>query len=104
MEIKDQKQPQSGCVLEQTRLSLSELCAVCTVNSALVLEMVQEGILEPVGGTAADWSFSGTSVRRVRVVRDLQHDLDVNLPGAALALDLLEELERLNALLGRPRG
>ena len=35
-----------------------------------------------------------------RVIR-LQHDFEVNLPGAALALDLLEEIERLRRSAGR---
>ncbi|HRP35895.1 MAG TPA: chaperone modulator CbpM, partial [Gammaproteobacteria bacterium] len=30
-----------------------------------------------------------------QVAMRLHHDLDVNLPGVALALDLLEEIERL---------
>jgi len=36
-------------------------------------------------------------VRRVRCALRLESDLGVNLAGAALALDLLEELNRLRA-------
>ncbi len=48
--------------------------------------------------SAADrsqWRFSGFALMRVQRVLRLQHDFGVNLPGAALALDLLEELDRL---------
>jgi chaperone modulatory protein CbpM len=37
----------------------------------------------------------------VRITRNLQRDLGVNTPGAALALELLEELEQLRARLRR---
>ena len=43
----------------------------------------------------AQWRFSGVALTRVQRVIRLQHDFGVNLPGAALALELLEELERL---------
>jgi hypothetical protein len=33
----------------------------------------------------------------VRRALRLQHDLELNLPGAALALELLDEIERLRA-------
>jgi chaperone modulatory protein CbpM len=38
-------------------------------------------------------------VRRVRTVVRLQRDLGVNLPGAALALELLERIEELQRRL-----
>jgi chaperone modulatory protein CbpM len=47
------------------------------------------------GGERTHWRFSGRSLHRAQVARRLHEDLDVNLPGIALALDLLEEIERL---------
>jgi hypothetical protein len=41
------------------------------------------------------WRFHIGSVRRVRMVRRLQRDLGVNLPGAALALELLDRIAKL---------
>jgi chaperone modulatory protein CbpM len=43
------------------------------------------------------------SLVRIRIARRLQADLDLNLPGIALALDLLEELAQLRAQLRIPR-
>ena len=80
---------------ESVELSLAELCSVCSVEEALVVEIVAEGIVEPIGGTRAQWRFSGVALTRVRRVIRLQHDFGVNLAGAALALELLEELQRL---------
>jgi chaperone modulatory protein CbpM len=41
------------------------------------------------------------SLRRIRCAERLEEDLGVNSAGAALVLDLLEELERLRTRLGR---
>ena len=79
---------------ESIEFSLTELCAVCGVSEALVVEIVAEGIVEP-RGAGRDWRFSGVAVTRIRRVIRLQHEFDVNLPGAALALELLDEIERL---------
>ena len=87
----------NGVLLEEeVEFSLGELSRACSVNAEWILLLVEEGILEPVTGTAeSDWRFTGTSLQRVRITRHLQRDLGVNLAGAALALDLLEEIESL---------
>ena len=80
---------------DSIEFSLEELCAACRVSEQLIVEIVAEGIVEPIGVDRAQWRFSGVSVTRIwRVIR-LQEEFDVNLPGAALALELLEEVERL---------
>lgn len=92
----------SGDVLEEdTELSLADLCRACQEPAERIFELVAEGVVEPVGREPSHWRFQGTSVRRVRCVKRLEHDLGVNLAGAALALDLLEELETLRVRLRR---
>jgi chaperone modulatory protein CbpM len=86
----------SAMLLDDTvELSLAELCAACRVSEELVIDIVAEGIVEPLGVERAQWRFSGVAVTRIQRVIRLQHEFDVNLPGAALALELLEEIERL---------
>jgi chaperone modulatory protein CbpM len=80
---------------DSVEFSLTELCAACRVSEELVVEIVAEGIVEPVGRDRAQWRFTGVALTRVQRVLRLQEDFGVNLPGAALALELLEELERL---------
>ena len=92
----------SGLLLdEMSSVSLDELCHACRVRSEWIIELVDEGILEPRGGEHHAWRFPGASLQRVRTVRRLQRDLGVNLAGAALALDLMDELELLRARLRR---
>jgi chaperone modulatory protein CbpM len=77
--------------------SLVDLCRCCSVKAETIIEMVDEGMLSPYGLTPADWRFGGTSLRKVEITLNLQRDLGINLQGAALALDLLEEIEVLRA-------
>jgi chaperone modulatory protein CbpM len=80
---------------DSVEFSLTELCEACRVSEELVVEIVAEGIVEPLGPDRAQWKFTGVALTRVQRVLRLQEDFGVNLPGAALALELLEELERL---------
>ncbi|AJF05459.1 chaperone modulator CbpM [Geoalkalibacter subterraneus] len=92
----------SGSLLDdRTTLSLAELSRACTVTAERVIELVEEGILEPQGSEPLHWRFPGSSLRRARTALHLQRDLDINLPGVALALELLDELERLRCELMR---
>lgn len=92
----------SGTIFDDTtEITAVELCRVCGVEASLVDELVQEGILEPTGGKADRRRFTYASVRRTRTVVRLQRDLGVNLPGAALALELLDRIEDLRSRLRR---
>ena len=90
----------SGKLLEEdSDVTLSQLCEACAVQAQAIEAMMEEGIVDPTGGDVGTWRFTRTSVVRVRTVLRMQRDLDVNLAGAALALDLLERIEALQARL-----
>lgn len=92
----------SGIVLDESlTLTLNELCEYCGVEESIVIEMVREGIAEPIDEASTQWQFSGRSVARIRIAHRLRRDLHVNLAGAALALDLLEEIEFLRTRSSR---
>jgi chaperone modulatory protein CbpM len=65
---------------------------------------VSEGVLSPAGSSPEDWRlpedwrFSGDSLRRAKTAAHLTHDLELNVPWVALALDLLDEIAQLRAL------
>ena len=92
----------SGHILEdENRLTLRQLCDACAVRAEYIIELVDEGFIEPSGVERSHWCFNGISIRRVQKAKRLQHDLGVNLAGVALALDLIDEIERLQVRLGR---
>jgi chaperone modulatory protein CbpM len=91
----------SGEVVEV--VSLAELCRSCGVRAEWVVELVEEGILEPEGTAPARWRFSALAITRVRTAWHLQRDLGVNKAGIAVALNLMDEREALHHLVRRLR-
>ena len=98
-------------VLDEEEITLADLTRTCRVHAEWVMELVDEGVIEPrtpqaARAAAPQWRFSATTIVRVEKARRLQHDLGVNLPGVALALQLLDRIDALEARLrsaaGRP--
>ena len=86
---------------EHVELSLADLARRGAVHLELIIELVQEGVLEPQGEAPEYWRFSGPDLLRLRRAINLQRDLELNLPGIALAMELLDELEELRAKTAR---
>lgn len=101
MSDKDPNITEIHVIDERTVITLRELCRSCAVDAEFIETLVEHGILDPTGGREPHWSFPASSLRRTRVTIRLQRDLGVNVAGAALALDLLERIEALEAQLKR---
>lgn len=94
----------TGEIFEEiTVLSIEDLSRLCAVDRTHMMELIDEGVLDIVQIDAAEWRFNGAALRRARLALRLQRDLDVNLPGVALALNLMEELDQLRREL-KARG
>ena len=92
----------TGLILEdQTELSLDDLCRACAAQAGRIVELVDEGLLTPAGTAPGEWRFTGVHLHRARVALRLESDLGVNLAGAALALELLDELDALRERVQR---
>tara|TARA_R110002072_G_scaffold6717_15_gene38471 strand:- start:5197 stop:5496 length:300 start_codon:yes stop_codon:yes gene_type:complete len=82
-------------------LSLQDLCRFCQAEEAWVIELVDHGVLEPMGSTTGNWRFVGASIVRAKKARRLNRDLGINTAGVALVLDLLEERDAIMRRLAR---
>jgi chaperone modulatory protein CbpM len=76
-------------------LTLEEICNTCGVSVEFIQELIQHGILDIDNIAIEHYRFHPVHMRKVRTVIHLQTDLEVNLPGAALVIDLMEELDEL---------
>lgn len=86
---------------EEVEISLHDVCLACSTTTEWVVELVEEGVIEPIDYAESDWRFAGPSLVRARAAIRLQRDLDINLAGVALALDLMEEMESIRERLRR---
>ena len=92
----------AGQILDESVwFEFSEFCTSLHIERSWVVELVDHGVLEPRGAAPHDWRFPASAVARVRSAERLVNDLGVNLAGAAVILDLLEERRQL---LDRLRG
>jgi chaperone modulatory protein CbpM len=80
-------------------LTLTDLCRISGCSAEWVLELVEEGILEPSAKSTGGARFDSSTITVLRKVQRLQADLRVNLPGIALVLSLTEENARLKRRL-----
>ncbi len=87
---------------EDVRWTQVEICEVCNISVEQLVDYVSEGLIEPVGRKPTEWRFQGATLQRIRFAKSVRQDLGVNAAGAALALDLLQEISRLQRKLGRP--
>ncbi len=92
-----------GSVVEEDLLLTTvELCRAVRTSQQQVEVWVYEGVLQPTGESTDEWRFGGDSLARVRLATRLMHDLEINTPGVALALDLLDRIAELERTpLGR---
>src|SRR5512141_446678 len=89
-----------GQMLDETVwIELTDFCTALHVERSWVVELVASGLLEPRGADPQGWRFPASALPRARSTARLVNDLGVNLAGAAVILDLLEERRQLLARL-----
>lgn len=80
---------------ENNEFTLKELCDMFRVHAQFIEDLIDEGILNPRGSRPQEYRFTAVEIKRIQISIRLKDDLRVNLPGTALALNLLEEIEEL---------
>lgn len=91
-------------VEHEVEFTLVELSRACRADSEQLVALVYEGVLTPRGDDPQQWRFGGTTLQRARAALRLTRDLELNAAGAALVLDLLDEIDSLRSQLRRLGG
>lgn len=91
--------------LEETagHFTLREICERGECHAEFVIKLVSYGVLTPVDEipSTRDWAFDSAALLRLRKAQRLQRDLKINLPGLAMALDLLDEVDGMRREIDR---
>jgi chaperone modulatory protein CbpM len=89
----------TGAIFDESAvLSLKDLSRMCLVDERHIMEFVEEGVLNVIE-IRSEWHFSGDALRRARLAVRLERDLELNLAGVALAVELIEEIAQLRRQL-----
>ncbi len=88
-------------VRDAPELSLDDLCTACGLSREQITAYAVEGVIEPKETEPVRWRFSHLSLVQLRRAARLEHDLGLNVPGVALALDLISQVETLKRQLAR---
>ena len=82
---------------EDVLMNLNDLSRLCHTEPHFIIALVEYGVLEPRVDRREEWFFSGESIGRIQTILRLTQDLEVNLSGAAVIVELLEELDELRS-------
>lgn len=97
-----------GIVLdEHTTLTFTEVCQHAHISEEMLMDWIMHGLLGEVTPPLAKRTFDANLLTRIHTAHRLHRDLEVNMQGAILALDLLDEIATLRnelAILRRSTG
>ena len=71
------------------------ICNSHNVTKEIIAEMVSWGIADPTGAKPDKWLFSQNDYERIGSATRFNRELNINIAGAALALELLDELDKV---------
>ncbi|WP_417567461.1 chaperone modulator CbpM [Marinobacter sp.] len=83
--------------------TLREICERGECHAEFVINLVDYGIIAPLEDLpeAGQWQFSVEALGRLRKAIRLKRDLKINLPGLAMSLELLDELDDMRREVAR---
>ena len=98
---------QMGELLDDDTLSLQDLARACRRAPEWVRDHVEAGVIETITHVstrhADEWHFTSTTLVRARRIAQLETTFDADPHLAALAADLMEEVQQLRRQLAQTR-
>ena len=91
-----------GTLMEESWLTIEQMAAACRAEPEWLIRHLDEGLFPAAESVAGVWRFSGACLLRARRMHALERDFDAVPELAALMADLLEEVDALRVLTGRP--
>ena len=78
-----------------TYYSRKQVVEILQIDDAFLVALEQEDVISVDAPEDTGGDFSEKMLERVRVADNLVHDLDINLPGAAVIVRMREEMAEL---------
>lgn len=80
-------------ISDQLQLSMPEVCQRCGLHADDVRQLVAYGVITPLS-QRDDWQFGADSLQLLARAARMQRDFELDAAGLAMALSLLDELQR----------
>ena len=78
------------------KVTLEELCQHEGINEKMIIDIVEHGIAEPLGGgVSTEWVFETSSVYWVKKAIRLYRDLEIDWHAVAMVVNLLQQNDML---------
>lgn len=89
-----------GMLIEETTtVSFTEVCHKYNIPKELLIEMIEQGLFPNQPTQIEQIALDQKALRHIEAAFRLHRDLGINLPGVALAIELLEEIEKMRTEL-----
>lgn len=85
----------------QNIINLFQLCEKCKVSTVEIIELVNEGVIIPLPVKGKRLRFELKTLERVKKAKRLQKDLELNMNGVSLTMQLLDRIDELERILKR---
>ena len=82
-------------------VTIVRICEQCGIPEEEVTELMDEGIISPEATADDALYFSADTIGRIFKVKRLKRDLELNMAGVALAMNLLDRIEELERKIRR---
>ncbi len=76
-------------------MTFDELCFTTQLPAEIVFEIIEQGIVDPGGDLPENWAFDANMITLTKKACRLHRDLGIDWSGIALAISLIDELERV---------
>jgi len=76
-------------------LEITEFCQYASISRDELFEVVGLGIITPQDDSDDNWRFEPAALHEIKRAQRLRQELELDWPGIALAVGLLDEIERL---------
>ncbi len=85
-------------------VTLVELAQCSGLSEPELRNLVDLGALEPLDPNAAEWRFGARCITAARTACRLRNDLELDSPGLAIVLSLLDRVRELESEVQRVRA
>lgn len=90
----------SGVIIDNNeQLSLEELALALHAQPDVIVEMIEYHFIEPQGRQPQEWRFDSLALKRARIALSFLRELEINMAGIGLALELMDRIETLEQQL-----